>query len=119
MLYVIFTFFGIGLFINAICIVGLFRFPDIYTRLHAATKTTTFGSIFIVAGVILKTFFFDQTPNITIIVHSAIALLVIIFTNPISAHAIARAALIHGIKPYGVKIDELRDRDKKQREAAE
>jgi len=114
--YVIYALFGIGLFINAMCVVGLLRFPDLYTRLHAATKTTTFGSIFIVAGVILKTFLYDQTPNITIMVHSAIALVVIIFTNPISAHAIARAALIHGIKPYGVKINELRDRDKKARE---
>ena len=115
--YLVYTFMVIGLFVNAMSVVGLMRFPDIYTRLHAATKTTTFGGIFIVAAVICKSIFVDPEANITIIVHSAVALMVIIFTNPISAHAIARGALINGIKPYGVKINELKDREKLRAEA--
>jgi multicomponent Na+:H+ antiporter subunit G len=102
----------IGLFVNAMSVVGLFRFPDIYTRLHAATKTTTFGSIFIVAAVIIESLIHYDQVNLTIIFHSAIALLVIIFTNPISAHAIARAAMLCGIKPYGVKINEFKIKEK-------
>ena len=42
----------IGLLFNILAIIGLLRFPDVYTRLHASTKCTTFGSIFIVAAVI-------------------------------------------------------------------
>jgi len=104
--------FCIGLFVNSMSIVGLLRFPDIYTKLHAATKTTTFGSIFIVAGVILDSLSSPDQTTVIIIVHSIVALLVVIFTNPISAHAIARAALISGIKPYGAEINEYADKQK-------
>ncbi|HPB83621.1 MAG TPA: monovalent cation/H(+) antiporter subunit G [Spirochaetota bacterium] len=111
----VFILLGLGLFINAMSVVGLLRFPDIYTRLHAATKTTTFGTIFIVAGVIVHSFIVDDEASVTIIMHSAIALAVVIFTNPISAHAIARAALYFGIKPYGVVINDLSEKQKQAR----
>ena len=103
---VILIFLVIGLFVNGMSIIGLMRFPDMYTRLHAATKTTTFGSIFVVLGVVLKNMVYFDATSITIIIHSVVALLVIIFTNPISAHAIARASLLSGIKPIGVVINE-------------
>ncbi|HON79249.1 MAG TPA: monovalent cation/H(+) antiporter subunit G [Spirochaetota bacterium] len=111
----VYILLGCGLFINAMSVVGLLRFPDIYTRLHAATKTTTFGSIFIVAAVIVHSILVDDAASLTIIMHSAIALVVVIFTNPISAHAIARAALYFGIKPYGVVINDLSEKQKQAR----
>ncbi|MCX8122610.1 MAG: monovalent cation/H(+) antiporter subunit G [Spirochaetes bacterium] len=98
---------AIGLFVNGMSIIGLMRFPDIYTRLHAATKTTTFGSIFVVLAIVIKNIFYYDPTSLTIIIHSIVALLVIIFTNPISAHAIARASLLSGIKPVGVIINEF------------
>jgi multicomponent Na+:H+ antiporter subunit G len=107
---------GIGLFVNSMSVVGLFRFPDIYTRLHAATKTTTFGSIFIVIAVILESIIHNDQASLTIIFHSAIALMVVIFTNPISAHAIARAAMLSGTKPYGVTINEFKEKEKELKE---
>jgi multicomponent Na+:H+ antiporter subunit G len=108
MVYLVYVLMGLGLFFSAMSVVGLIRFPDIFTRLHAATKTTTFGSLFIVAAVVIKTLLFDPEPNVTLILHAIIALVVVVFTNPISAHAIARAALLSGIKPYGVKVNDLR-----------
>ena len=100
----------VGLFINAMSIIGLTRFPDVYTRLHAATKTTTFGSIFIVLAIVVMNIIDYQETSLTIIFHSIAALLVIIFTNPISAHAIARAAMLAGVKPYGVNLTKYADR---------
>lgn len=97
----------IGLVVNGMSIIGLMRFPDIYTRLHAATKTTTFGSIFVVLAIVIKNIIYYDPASLTIIIHSIVALLVIIFTNPISAHAIARASLLSGIKPAGVVINEF------------
>ena len=104
---IILIFLIIGLFVNGMSIIGLMRFPDIYTRLHAATKTTTFGSIFVVFAVVVKDIIYYDATSIIIIIHSIVALLVIIFTNPISAHAIARASLLSGIKPVGVTINEF------------
>ncbi len=46
LLTILYIFLGIGIFFNCLGSVGLLRFPDVYTRLHAATKATTFGSIF-------------------------------------------------------------------------
>ena len=47
--YLIYILLGIGVFFNVLAGVGLLRFPDVYTRLHAGTKCTTFGSIFILS----------------------------------------------------------------------
>ena len=44
---------AISIFFILLGTIGLHRFPDVYTRLHAATKTTTFGSIFLIAAVIV------------------------------------------------------------------
>lgn len=46
LLIILYVFLGIGVIFNCLGSVGLLRFPDVYTRLHAATKATTFGSIF-------------------------------------------------------------------------
>lgn len=104
---IVYALIGFGLFISSMSVVGLMRFPDIYTRLHAATKTTTFGSIFIVGGVIAENLIYMDKSSTVIIIHAILALLVIIFTNPISAHAIARASMISGVRPFGVKINQF------------
>lgn len=109
----VYVFLTIGIFVNALGILGLIRFPDVYTRLHAATKTTTFGCIFIVGGVVVMNIFQYEETSLIIILHSMAALFVVIFTNPISAHAIARAAMLSGVKPYGVKVDQFSERFKK------
>lgn len=110
MVYVLLT---LGIFVNSMSILGLMRFPDVYTRLHAATKTTTFGCIFLVGGIVLMNLIHYEKTSLIIILHSLAALFVIIFTNPISAHAIARAAMLSGIKPYGAKVDQFSARFEK------
>ena len=112
--YLIYICLGIGVFFNLLAGIGLLRFPDVYTRLHAGTKCTTFGSIFIVGSVILiglKMWFFDANPSINspdvLALHSAIALVAILLTNPTGAHALARAAHRSGVKPVGAVVDGL------------
>ena len=102
-------------FITLGCI-GLHRFPDVYTRLHAATKTTTFGMIFFSAAVILFGFwrFFEadevnKGAYLTLIGHTIVALILLLITNPTGAHAIARAARRSGIKPEQAVIDEFEE----------
>ena len=41
---VTYVLLGIGILFNALGVIGLLRFPDLYTRMHATTKATTFGS---------------------------------------------------------------------------
>jgi multicomponent Na+:H+ antiporter subunit G len=121
--YLIYTLLGIGVFFNLLAGLGLLRFPDVYTRLHAGTKCTTFGSIFIIGSVILlglKMWFFDTNPEISnpdvLVIHSAIALVAILLTNPTGAHALARAAHKSGVKPVGAVVDDLAKKPRSKKE---
>lgn len=76
---------AMGLFFMLATTVGVLRFPDAYTRLHAGTKGLTVGAGLILVGAAI------QAPSVGF---AARALLVVVFlltTNPIAIHAIARA----------------------------
>jgi len=102
---------GIGVFFNGLGSFGLIRFPDVYTRLHAATKTTTFGSIFLSLAVIFYGLARwrdgEGTSNGMLSLHAIAALIVLLVTNPTGAHAIARAAHRSGVRPWGAGVDQL------------
>jgi multicomponent Na+:H+ antiporter subunit G len=107
---IVYIFLAIGVFFNLLAGFGLLRFPDVYTRLHAGTKCTTFGSIFICGSVILiglRMWWTGNSDGSILTIHTVIALLAIMLTNPTGAHAIARAAHRSGVKPAGAVIDEL------------
>jgi len=96
--------------------IGLHRFPDVYTRLHAATKTTTFGSIFLSLAVMAFGVYMytevssDERPAfIVLVAHTLVALILLLLTNPTGAHAIARAARRSGIEPERAVIDETQE----------
>ncbi|AEK73399.1 putative monovalent cation/H+ antiporter subunit G [Thermococcus sp. 4557] len=106
---------AIGVFFNLLASVGILRFPDVYTRIHAATKCTTFGTIFIVLAAVTYSiysyFWVERDPSwITIGIHSALVVIFLVLTNPVGAHAIGRAARKSGIRPHGAVIDELEGR---------
>lgn len=111
--FIIYLLLGVGVFFNLLAGVGLLRFPDVYTRLHAGTKCTTFGSIFICGSVILlglKMWAYNGDTNGSVLaIHTAVALVAILITNPTGAHALARAAHRSGVKPVGAVIDELEE----------
>jgi multicomponent Na+:H+ antiporter subunit G len=83
--------------------IGLFRMPDLLTRMQAATKTATLGVGMIVLGVALH----FGTADVTVR-----ALLIVVFlflTAPVAAHMIARAAYLTGVRVWErTEIDELR-----------
>ncbi|MDG6228349.1 MAG: monovalent cation/H(+) antiporter subunit G [Candidatus Thermoplasmatota archaeon] len=115
---IIYLLLAIGVFFNLLAGIGLLRFPDVYTRLHAGTKCTTFGSIFIIGSVILiglKTWYLGDVNGSVLTIHSAVALIAILLTNPTGAHAIARAAHRSGVMPENAVIDELQIKGKKQK----
>jgi multicomponent Na+:H+ antiporter subunit G len=110
---ILFVFLLIGIFFNGLGSVGLLRFPDVYTRLHATTKCTTFGSIFSSLSVIIFGFYFWKTSGDAkfgvLALHTIVALVCLIITNPTGSHAIARAAHRSGVMPKQAVIDELKE----------
>ena len=110
---IIYLFLGIGIFFNILAGIGLLRFPDVYTRLHAGTKCTTFGSIFICGSVIilgLRMWYQGSTDGSVLAIHTFVALIAILLTNPTGAHAIARAAHRSGVEPVDAVIDSLKNK---------
>ncbi|MEN1727429.1 MAG: monovalent cation/H(+) antiporter subunit G [Pseudomonadota bacterium] len=75
---------------------GLIRFPDFFTRLHAAGVTDTLCALMIILGLILQAGFSILTVKLALI------LLFLLFTAPTASHALARAAIVDGIEP---KVD--------------
>ena len=114
---IIYIFLIIGVFFNLLAGVGLLRFPDVYTRLHAGTKCTTFGSIFLIGSVILlglKSWYFGDINSSVLTIHSIVALIAILLTNPTGAHAIARAAHKSGVMPVKAVVDDLKTYEAKK-----
>src|SRR6056297_897166 len=84
---------GIGVLFLMLGNFGVFRLPDVYNRIQAGTKCTTFGTFFTIIGVgIMQPDWFWK--------YLLIAVFVLV-TNPISSHAIARAS-----KKIGVELCE-------------
>ncbi|NJD98596.1 cation:proton antiporter [Thermococcus sp. LS1] len=107
--YLIYAFLGINIIFNLLGSLSLHRFPDVYTRLHGATKCTTFGTIFAVLAVIvhaLNQLHVTGDPKyLQMALHSLVALIALLLTNPTGAHAIAKAAHLSGYKPAKAVID--------------
>ncbi len=73
--------------------VGLLRMPDFYTRMHAASVIETLGAGLILMGLMLQSGF-------TLVAVKLLMIGVLIFfASPASTHALARAAMVRGLKP--------------------
>ncbi len=106
----IYVLLGISVLFSGLGAVALVRFPDVYTRLHGATKCTTFGSIFTAAAVVVYGFARGGAAYNTLAIHTIVALIAILVTNPTGSHAIARAAHRSGVKPKQAVVDRLEER---------
>jgi len=92
-------FLGVMAFL--ISAIGLLRMPDIYTRMHIGTKTTTIGTFLVVLGAICI------EPSWAL---KLILLIIFIFmTNPLSSSVIARASHRDGAT---LANDEFKDSQK-------
>lgn len=83
---------------------GVLRFPDVYTRLHASSKAGPLG-----AGLILSGAGVASGDPVTLL-RSLLGLVFLILVSPISAHLLARAALRSGVPPASItSINEFQD----------
>lgn len=83
-----------GFFFTAIAALGVIRFPDFYTRLHAAGKGDTLGIALSIIGLAIYHGFNLVSLKLLFIVTF------IFIANPIGTHVLSRAAFKSGIKPW-------------------
>ena len=74
-------------------VIGLLRFPDFFTRLHAAGVVDTSGCMLIILGLLLQAGFTLVAVKLLLII------IFIMFTTPTATHALAKAALHGGLRP--------------------
>jgi multicomponent Na+:H+ antiporter subunit G len=97
MMIVIAILMILGLFFCAVGVIGILRMPDAYTRMQASTCIATLGTICIgLAGVIYAAW---QGQGAGMIVKIVLFTLFVVITNPVSGHALAKAAHKMGVKP--------------------
>ena len=88
---------GISLLVGGLfCLVGgigLLRMPDFFTRMHAASVTETLGVGLVLFGLLLQA-------GWTLVAAKLLMVgLLVFFVSPTASHALARAALVRGVKP--------------------
>lgn len=81
-------------------VVGVLRFPDFYTRMHAAGKGDTLSTLLILGGLTLL--HLDELTFANILLGLKILSIVffILITSPTSTHAMMQAGYEYGIKPW-------------------
>lgn len=75
-----------GAFLILVAALGLFRLPDLYTRMHAASKAGTAGSGLLLLAVAL------QTEDVASWIKCLMAITFFVLTAPVAAHLLAKAA---------------------------
>ena len=84
--------------------IGVLRFPDLYTRMHAAAKSASFGSVLTLIAVAL--FFSSWSVAVEVILIIAF----IFLTAPVAAHMIGRAGYALGVPLWEKTVqNDLRD----------
>ncbi len=83
---------------------GLLRMPDAFTRIQAGTKASTLGNILVLVG--LGFYHPDWALKLLVIAYF------VILTNPMSSHALSRAAHAIGTPmATGTVVDALSERN--------
>lgn len=94
----------IGAGFSFIAALGIYRMPDLFTRMQAAAKTSTLGVGCLILAVAA------HFGNIGVTTQAGLVILFLFLTAPIAAHMIARGGYISGATLWsGTVVDEMAD----------
>jgi multicomponent Na+:H+ antiporter subunit G len=79
------AFIILGVAVMTVGVIGMMRMPDIYTKLHAASKSVFLGVVSLLIAV-------ATSGDPAIIARSTLIALLLVVTTPVAAYEIARAA---------------------------
>lgn len=88
---------------SLIAAVGVLRLPDLYTRLHAASKAGAIGAGLIFLAVAVISF------DAAVVLRCLLGIVFLLLSTPVSAHLLARAAYRCGEAPTAATtVDDLK-----------
>jgi len=102
------VFTVIGVFFTVVAAIGLIRFPDIYTRAHAASKSATLGVMFVLFAALLHVWVDQRIFDARLV----LGLFFVLLTAPVGGHLIARAAHAQGVKLWDKSLQDALQEDK-------
>ena len=85
--------------------IGTLKMPDTFSRMQASTCISTLGVLGVGLGALVYAIFVMHSPSAAVKI--AVITLLVFVTNPVGAHAIAKGAYRHGIRPE-MKADHFR-----------
>ena len=92
----------VGAILALIAGIGLQRFPDVFARMHAATKTATLGLALVLGGAALLVPDVGSTTKLLLVIALQFA------TAPVGSHLVGRAAYRAGTElSPATEVDEL------------
>lgn len=83
-----------GTFFMLMGSIGIIRLPDFFSRTHATGKTDTLGIMLVLSGLAVYEGFTLNSAKLVVV------MLFVAFVNPVSVHALAKAAMEYGLKPW-------------------
>ncbi len=92
----------IGTFVSFLSAIGLIRFPDVYSRAHALSKSSTIGVVVVLLGTLI--FFVSQEGYFSI--RLLLAIFFVFLTTPVSAHVIIRSAYRARVKMTKTTVED-------------
>lgn len=84
--------------------IGIIRFPDVFSRMHAAGVIDGLGAALVLFGLALADGFSSASARMLLIVAF------IWFTSPTACHALARNAITAGLEPHTTRPSGNADR---------
>jgi multicomponent Na+:H+ antiporter subunit G len=92
----------VGVFFSASGAIGIVRMPDVYTRIQCSSKTITAGALPLLAALALA-----KGPVTAYGSRALLVAVLLLLVNPITAHALARAAYKTGVPMWrGAVVEE-------------
>lgn len=82
----------LGAIFTLLAAVGVVRLPDLYTRMHAASKAGAVGGGLILLAVALVSM------DAAVVLRAVIGIIFVLLTTPVSAHLLARVSYIAGYR---------------------
>ncbi|AWB66430.1 sodium:proton antiporter [Saccharobesus litoralis] len=94
-----------GAFFGLSGAIGLFKFPDFFTRVHAASVTDSLAAMLMIGGLLLQTSFDINTAKLLFI------LIFLMMTTPTASHALAKSARHGGLLSLAENKEQQRGQD--------
>ena len=84
---------SVGVIFSVVTALGLIRLPDVYTRTHAAAKSSTLGALTVLTGTFMQYWLVENHFNTQLI----LAIVFLFLTSPVAGHLIGRSSYMSGV----------------------